>query len=88
MRNNGVNKKIKNLIGYFQNKRSSDNAQKVVVEVEEVPTSNSGAHFNYSDIVNLPVQVRMEALNQLYSGFTMEEVSFNNNIATIKISKR
>lgn len=88
MRNNGVNKKIKNLIGYFQNKRKNNPSHKALVDIEEVTASNTGKVFNYSDIVNLPIHVRMEVLNQLYSGSAIEDVLFNNNKATIKISKQ
>lgn len=87
MRNNGMNDKIKHLIGSFQKTGKHGSSQYAVVTIEEIDTSPICNTFKYSDLIAYPVNVRMEILNRMYAGFRLDDIAISGNTYTIRISK-
>lgn len=87
MRNNGMNERIKHLLGslrLFEKERKTRTSKLNIIEEEAASTGQS---ISYSELVHLPVDVRTELLNCLYSGWSLRELSTEKDVITAKLYK-
>lgn len=87
MRNNGMNGKIKFLLGSLRNLGKKEQKKMMGVNIIEVDATSSNKTVSYSEVVHLPVGVRKEILDRIYSGWRLVELCIEKNVVTAKMSK-